>query len=189
VTDPGQALKRLLAALDECGIACFIGGSLASGIHGIYRTTMDVDIVADIHPPHVATLARRLSGEFYADADMMREALQAGRSFTVIHLGSSFKFDIFPMSSDPHDQAQFARRSMSEVSLGGEILAVPVASAEDTLLNKLVWYRSGGETSERQWNDVRGIVAIQGERLDRTYLRRWAAHLKVADLLEAALAA
>ena len=64
---------------------------------------------------------------------------------------------------------------------------MPVATAEDTLLMKLVWYRSGGEVSERQWNDVRGIAAVQRERLDREYLRRWAAYLKVEDLLRAAL--
>lgn len=41
--------------------------------------------------------------------------------------------------------------------------------------------------SERQWNDVRGIVAVQGPRLDRSYLARWAVYLKVVDLLDAAL--
>jgi hypothetical protein len=64
-----------------------------------------------------------------------------------------------------------------------------VGTAEDTLLMKLVWYRSGGQVSERQWNDVRGIVAVQRQRLDREYLRRWAAYLKVADLVDAALLA
>jgi len=52
---------------------------------------------------------------------------------------------------------------------------------------KLARYRAGGEVSERQWNDVLGIAAVQRQRLDREYLRRWAAHLKVGDLLEAAL--
>jgi len=62
-----------------------------------------------------------------------------------------------------------------------------VATAEDTLLMKLVWYRSGGEVSERQWNDVRGIVAVQGQWLDRAYLAQRSAYLKVADLVEHAL--
>jgi hypothetical protein len=189
VNDPGVALRALLTALDQCGIAYLIGGSVASGIHGIYRTSMDVDLVADIHTPQAAELARRLSSEFYADADMMRNAIQAGRSFNVIDLGSSYKFDVFPLSQDRFSQEQFSRRSVAEVTLGSQTLSVPIATAEDTLLMKLVWYRAGGEISERQWNDIRGIIAIQGESLDRAYVRHWAGYLKVADLLEEALSA
>jgi hypothetical protein len=71
-----------------------------------------------------------------------------------------------------------------------------VASAEDTVLTKLEWYRMGGEdfgelsraVSEQQWRDVLGVLKVQGERLDLAYLRRWAAALSVADLLEQALA-
>jgi len=73
--------------------------------------------------------------------------------------------------------------------IGGRTLTVPVATAEDTLLMKLVRYRSGGEVSERQWNDVRGIAAVQRERLDRQYLNRWADNLKITDLLHIVLVA
>ncbi len=184
MSDPGEALKRLLEALDRCAIPYLIGGSLASGIHGVYRTSLDVDLVADIHPGHIARLAKELGGDFYADPEMMRDALARGRSFNLIHFASSYKFDIFPLSSDPYHQTQFSRRVVKDIVLGGKALAVPIATAEDTLLMKLVWYRSGGEVSERQWNDVRGIVAVQGSRLDREYLHKWAAYLKIADLLE-----
>jgi hypothetical protein len=119
---------------------------------------------------------------------MMRGALESGRSFNLIHFASSYKFDVFPLSSDPFQQEQFSRREIREVALDGETLAVPVATAEDTLLMKMVWYRSGGDVSERQWNDVRGVVAVRQQRLDHEYLRRWAAYLRVTDLLEAALA-
>jgi hypothetical protein len=117
----------------------------------------------------------------------MRAALTAGRSFNVIHLTTSYKFDIFPLTSDAFHQVQFARRVMRDIILGGETFQLPLSSAEDTLLMKLAWYRAGGEVSERQWNDVRGIIAVQGDRLDRRYLAHWAAYLKVADLLQQAL--
>ena len=188
MSDFAQPLHALIEALGRSAIPYMIGGSMASGIHGIYRTSLDVDLVADIHPGQVGRLIQELGGEFYADARMMRDALESGRSFNLIHLVSSYKFDIFPLLSDAFQKSQFSRRQIGDIVLGNETLAVPVATAEDTLLMKLVWYRSGGEVSERQWNDVRGIVAVQAQHLDREYLRQWATYLKVTDLVDAALA-
>ena len=150
VSDFGQALQALVEALRRGAIPYMIGGSMASGIHGIYRTSLDVDLVADIHPEQIARLIRELRGEFYADAGMMSDALDSGRPFNLIHFASSYKFDIFPLSSDPFQRSQFARRESRDIVLGGVTLTVPVATAEDTLLMKVVWYRAGDEVSERQ---------------------------------------
>ena len=46
-----------------------------------------------------------------------------------------------------------------------------MATAEDTILAKLEWYRAGGESSERQWNDLRGIARVRGPPLDLACLR------------------
>ena len=62
-----------------------------------------------------------------------------------------------------------------------------VATAEDTILAKLEWYRMGGGVSERQWRDVLGVMKVQADRLDLAYLRQWADQLNVSDLLERAL--
>jgi hypothetical protein len=53
-------------------------------------------------------------------------------------------------------------------------------------LNKLAWFRMGGEVSERQWNDVIGVLRVQANALDVPYLTHWAAVLGLADLLERA---
>ncbi len=45
----------------------------------------------------------------------------------------------------------------------------------------------GGEVSDRQWNDILGVLKVQGTALDLAYLQRWATNLKVADLLDRAL--
>jgi hypothetical protein len=62
-----------------------------------------------------------------------------------------------------------------------------IATAEDTIVAKLNWYRLGQETSELHWRDVKGILGTQGPKLDDAYLRLWAERLGVLDLLERAV--
>jgi hypothetical protein len=73
-------------ALDALGVVYAIGGSLSSAVHGVMRATMDADLVADLQPQHVEPLAQALGGAFYADAEMMRDAIRRHSSFNVIHL-------------------------------------------------------------------------------------------------------
>ncbi|MBW3671634.1 MAG: hypothetical protein KY432_08180 [Acidobacteria bacterium] len=44
----------------------------------------------------------------------------------------------------------------------------------------------GGEASDQQWRDIIGLFRVSGDSMDRAYLRRWAVHHGVADLLERA---
>jgi len=79
------------------------------------------------------------------------------------------------------DKAEFDRKVV--VRLGDEAPhEVFVKSAEDTLLRKLLWYRLGGEVSDR------GILNVQAERLDMAYLNDGADRLGVLDLLDRLLA-
>jgi hypothetical protein len=185
---PGDAVLRLLEVFDRLEIPYMIGGSGASSVHGLVRTTGDVDIVANVGE-NVQSLVSELQGEFYIDEQQVRAALENGCSFNVIHYRSSYKFDIFPLTGDRYQQVQFGRRRYEISSVfTGEPLELAVSSPEDVILSKLRWYRQGGEVSEQQWNDVLGVIAAQRERLDLPYLGEWAKYLGVADLLEQALA-
>ncbi len=107
--DPLAAFQRLVEALERLDIPFLVVGSLASSIHGIYRATADVDLVAAIDPRKVDPLVKELGEEFYADPEMIRESLSRGRGFNLIHYASSYKFDLFPLSPDPYHQTEFSR--------------------------------------------------------------------------------
>ncbi len=185
MNDAWRAFGTLLAALDRLSIRYAAGGSLASSVHGIPRATVAIDLVADLHDRDIAPLSAELSKEFYADDGVMREAVRACRPFNLIHYESSYKFDLFPLPADPYYQGELDRRTVTEFSFGeGPSLRFPVVTPEDTVLTKLVWYQTGGEVSERQWSDVLGIIKVRGQELDQDYLRRWAAHLGVTQLLQ-----
>ena len=184
--DPlAQGLNELTAALKSLGIRFAVGGSLASSAHGIWRSTMDGDLVALIFTPQAKRLAQVLGPGWYCDVEMMEQALQQRRAFNLIHIGSAQKYDVFPAWTDFHE-SELERAKPTPLRIEGADLC-PVASAEDSLLAKLQWYREGGEVSDRQWSDIGGII-IQNRDLDWDYVNSWAARLHVSDLVARARA-
>lgn len=187
LSEPVAVTLQVTEAIESLGVPYVIGGSMASTAHGRIRTTLDVDIVADLQPAHVDVLVQALGEAFYVDANAARNAIQHRSSFNLIHLETMFKVDIFIPKDRPFDRQQLARREKQVIGTDPDQMAY-VASAEDIILAKLEWYRLGGEVSERQWRDIQGILEVSGNRLDQAYLRHWAAMLNISDLLEQALA-
>jgi hypothetical protein len=186
LTEPIAVTLLVIEILESLHVPYFIGGSLASAVHGVVRATMDVDLVADLGLEHVEPLARALGDAFYADAEMMRDAVRRRGSFNLIHLETMFKVDVFVSKERPFDQVQFERRVLQTLTTDPDRAAY-VASAEDIILAKLEWYHLGGQASNRQWRDVQNVLKVQGDQLDLHYLDHWAAQLGLRDLLERAL--
>lgn len=184
--EPILITARVTTVLEKFKVRYLIGGSLASTVHGMVRTTQDADLVAELGLEHITPFVRELEGEFYIDEEMIVEAVARRSSFNIIHRESFFKVDIFIPKMRPFIEEQFRRARRQILSVDPKIEVV-VATAEDTLLAKLEWYRKGGEVSERQWRDVLGVLKVQAGALDVDYLYRMADELGVKDLLEKAL--
>jgi hypothetical protein len=177
---------RVTKALEAIGVPYFIGGSLASTLYGMVRTTQDSDIIADLSVEHISPLMDELQGEFYMDGEMIADAITHRSSFNIIHRESMFKVDFFVPRSRPFIKMQFSR-ARKEILSSDPQMTANVASPEDTLLAKLEWYRMGGEVSERQWRDVLGVLKVQAGSLDSKYLHHMASELQIEDLLDRAL--
>lgn len=182
---PLTVLSQVTTTLDQQNIPYVLVGSFASSIHGMYRSTADIDILADIHTDQIRPLFDGLQNSFYVDEQAIREAVAQGRSFNAIHFDSVFKVDIFVSKSDEFAVSQLNRRQLRKISPEKDEV-VYVATAEDTILAKLRWYRAGNETSNTQWNDVLGILGTSRNSLDAEYLRTWAEELDLSDLLQRA---
>jgi hypothetical protein len=180
-----DVLMMVAAILEKLNIAYCVGGSFASSIYGVSRSTRDVDLLAAIGTEQVKALAAELQDDFYADEQAIMRAVRTRRHFNAIHLESGFKVDVFIPKGSPFDEKQLERRMLKSVPDTDR--KVYVASAEDTILAKLDWYRRGNEVSDQQWRDVVNVIKVQGDRLDLEYLKEWAAELNVSDLLDQAL--
>lgn len=185
-----DALKPVVDALARIGVAYHIGGSVASSVYGIPRTTLDVDLVADLGFEHIKPFVNLLREAYYIDESMLEDAVQRRASFNLIHYATMIKIDLFIPKGQPLDQIEFQRvqkETLVQPTTAEETYYFNVASPEDVILRKLDWYKIGGGVSERQWNDVLGVLKVQALALDYAYLNEWAVRLGLKELLDQAI--
>jgi hypothetical protein len=181
-----QVTLLVINVFETLAITYLIGGSFASTAYGRIRTTQDVDIIAFIEPTHVDPFVKQLDSAFYLDEKRIRDAITRQTNFNLIHLETMFKVDIFLPKDRPFDQNQLSRRVKRTIDKESA-REVYFSSPEDTMLAKLEWYRLGGEVSEVQWRDIKGILRQRSDQLDMAYLNDSAQAMQIADLLERCL--
>jgi hypothetical protein len=185
IIDPITFALKVASILEPLNIPYYVGGSVASSLHGESRGTRDIDLAIEIDINQVEGLIQAfVDADFYISETSVLEAVEStrhDRSFNVIDNASSEKADIFPLKSEPFARSKMARRQSIEFPEG----AVWVCSAEDIILQKLRWRQSTSSTE--QWNDVLGVMKLQQGNLDLGYLQEWAPQVGVASDLERAL--
>lgn len=183
-TDILRTIIPVTQAFDKLGITYYIGGSVASSAYGMARATMDVDCVSDLSPEKVKDFVEMLKAEYYIDEQMILEAIARCSSFNLIHLETMLKVDIFIVKKRPYDQGALRRRKKDTLDDDKDVPEIYLASPEDVILSKLDWFHRGGRTSQKQWEDILGVLKVQKGYLDMEYLNHWACDLDLLDLLK-----
>jgi hypothetical protein len=93
--EPVEVTLKVTDVFEKLGVPYLIGGSLASTLYGMVRTTQDSDIVAEMQHEHLAPFVSALQDEFYLDEEMIADSIRRNGSFNIIHRETMFKVDVF----------------------------------------------------------------------------------------------
>lgn len=182
---PLQLVIQVASILEELEVPYALGGSMASSFFGEPRATADIDVAITVDPDVGDRLVSRMRAEFYVPEAAARAAVRSHDSFNLLATELGLKIDLFVLGTGLLDRRQIERRVL--VPVPGRERGVWVTSPEDQILRKLDWYRRGGSTSDRQWRDVLGLLAVGAGTLDLHYLRETASEADLSSLLEQAI--
>ncbi len=177
-------LDSIAEIFEQLNIPYYIGGSIASSTHGMRQAAKDIDIVASISYAHVPTFIAMIQADYYVDEKAVDKAIQEHTVFSIIHLDTLFKVDVFVPEADELNQQTFKRTQ--EYVLEKDNHSFHLESPEDIILMKLKQYKHVEKNTDDQWNDILGVFKVQGLTLDFAYLDRWASLFNVQDLLKSA---
>ncbi len=192
--DLSAILFPVMQALHEVGVSSYIGGSIASSIHGMQQSASDIDLVLIQQGPTVHSVTSALAtlkDHYLVEPEEIIRACSEGTSLSLIHIGTLMKIDLILSHTPGFDEAMQAR--VSPLLIDDRYAPFPVASALEMAVWKLVRcakelaVSSRGIINDAEWNDLLGILKIQGTTLDIAQLTAWAQALNAEHLLPQAL--
>lgn len=171
-------LRYVVEVLEELQAPYMLVGSISSAVYGEPRMTRDVDIVVQLAPEQIDRLCAAFSpDDYYASREAALDALAHEGQFNVIHASSGNKIDFIIARSDAWGAEQLRRRVRLELLPG---LQAYVASPEDVIIGKMIYYRDGG--SDKHLRDIAGILKTSPSEVDKVYVRKWASVLGLSDI-------
>jgi len=157
--------------LNQISARYVISGSVASILYGEPRLTNDVDFVIFLRDADIARLQEIFpSPAFYvppSEVIAAEIARPAKGQFNVIHTDTGFKADFYTAGRD--ELNAWAFRHSRKMEYRGE--PIIIAPPEYVIVRKLEYFREG--RSEKHLRDIRAMLAVSGEQLDRPALAEW----------------
>lgn len=165
-----QLLKVISAFLETHQILFMVTGAWSAIFYGRPRASHDIDFVVEIPVENTAKVLKALKSlpeEFLVQPESVQEAVKHKNMFNVLHLPTMLKLDFWILTSAEFDQSRFKRRK--RVKIMNQFMEM--ATAEDTILQKLIWFKMG--EIEKHLVDAAFVYQIQKKELDKTYLKLW----------------
>lgn len=175
---PRQLLIEYARAFRTAGLPYMVVGALAVSVWGFPRASNDIDFVVHTAFSDRGPVAELLQGKGHTDIDERSD--EFGKRLAVA-LGPSLVLEIFFTPRNVVYDREYDRRIVVEYE--GE--PIPFLSPEDLILRKLVNTRL---RRGLDYDDVVGVIAVQGDALDLDYVRAHAPLYRVDELLERAVA-
>lgn len=170
-------IELFVRPLNQAGIRYVICGSVAAMLYGEPRVTHDIDLVAYLRTEDAPRLGTIFPPpEFYVPpaATILEEIVRERHGhFNLIHADSGLKADFYTAGRD--ELHAWAFRHARRYAIGANDISL--APPEYVILRKLEYHREGG--SEKHLRDIRAMLAVSGEQLDRAALHGWIARLGV----------
>lgn len=163
-----ETLAWICQHLESLDIPYMITGGSAVGFWGHIRTTMDIDLVVEIHPLKIKSLLLEIRKEAYIDIEEI-SALKPLKMFNIILHKTGFKIDVIPLNeTNEYELVKFSRKK--KIKYLDKYLYI--ISPEDLIISKLSWHRKGGG-SDRQFSDCESIYKLNHGSLDLKYMHKW----------------
>ena len=176
----GRLLKEITSFLGKNKIPYMITGAWSVIFYGRPRASHDIDFVIEAKTLDIEKVKKAfsiLSHDFLVQEDQIEDAIINNYNFNILHLPTMLKLDFFLLENDEFDKSRFQRKKRKKI-LGQHMY---IASPEDTILKKLLWYKDS--KIEKHLIDAAFVYQIQNENLDKSYLSKWARKHKTSDLL------
>lgn len=182
--DLQEALLPIIDVYEQLGVHYLLTGSVACSVYGLPRAVQDVDVLAEIHSKQLPFLFERLAENYLFDQDVASLAVRQRTSFSLLHLSRLVKMDILLPSTI--FEASMLQHKQTVALIEGKA-PLSIATPEDLILIRLIWYHHSGNRADDQWNDILGILKVQAPTLNLVYLSQQAETLQISDLLVLAL--
>lgn len=173
-----EAALAIIDALEGHQVPYMLVGSFSSNYYGVTRSTKDADFVVQIDPQSITQIAERLGPSFRLNPQTSFETVTMTTRSIIEVVDTMFKIELFYLGDDPHDQERFQRRR--RVPFLSREISLP--TPEDVIITKLRWCQGGRRSKD--WEDVRNVLAVQGDRLDWPYIHRWCDQHGTRSLLD-----
>ncbi|GHO89174.1 hypothetical protein KSZ_71800 [Dictyobacter formicarum] len=187
-------VDEIIQKLRELNISWYLGGSVASSLYGMQQLAQDIDLVVDLLPQKTASFEASIASlkpHFAFEEQAVHQALLQHTAIALLHMDTAMKVDLI---IGKHEMSFLSRdNELCTMELDENHQEVPVASVYEMILFKLYRYhlnelsRQDGMTDDMQWNDILGMLKVQGPALDLSLLEQEVKHLSLEHIWDLVL--